>query len=58
MAVTHDDGTVKAEDLAEFIWCAEYDCSAYPWAKCSDDEKAYYRSCADALVNKFEIVPR
>lgn len=58
MAVTLDDGTVKAEDLAEFIWCAEYDCSAYPWANLTDEERAYYRDCANALVRKFHIEPR
>lgn len=58
MAVTLDDGTVKAEDLAEFMWGVEYDAEAYPWATRSPDEKHYYVYLANALIRKFEIEPR
>ncbi len=58
MAVTHEDGTVKAEDLAEFLWGVEYDTEAYRWATLAEDEKNHYRYVARQLVNKFEISPR
>lgn len=58
MAVTNDDGTVKAQDLAEFMWSVEYDAEAYPWATRSTEERFRYIYMAEALIRKFEIEPR
>lgn len=49
---------MTVEELARFIWAAEYDDDAYPWPDLNPDEQAYYLHCAEALLDKFEIRPK
>ena len=48
----------SADELAEFIWSAEYDSEECPWSGATQDERAYYVACAQALLGGFFISRR
>lgn len=45
----------NADELAEFIWSAEFDSEECPWSRATRDERAYYIACAQALLGGFFV---